>query len=33
MNNMQDWNACRDALIGRVGDIARLSPECYAGSR
>lgn len=31
MNNMQDWNAYRDALIGRVGDIARLSPDVLRG--
>ena len=24
---MQDWNACRDALLGRVGEYAKLSPD------
>jgi hypothetical protein len=27
MSNMQDWNAYRDALLERVGDFAKLSPE------
>lgn len=31
MRNMQDWNAYRDALIGRVGDFARLSPDVLRG--
>ncbi|WP_348648996.1 carboxymuconolactone decarboxylase family protein [Rhizobium sp. P38BS-XIX] len=31
MNNMQDWNAYRDALIGRVGDFAKLSPDVLRG--
>lgn len=31
MSNMQDWNAYRDALIGRVGDFAKLSPEVLRG--
>nr|WP_027488859.1 carboxymuconolactone decarboxylase family protein [Allorhizobium undicola] len=28
---MQDWNAYRDALMGRVGDIAKLSPDVLRG--
>ncbi|SCY88569.1 alkylhydroperoxidase AhpD family core domain-containing protein [Rhizobium sp. NFACC06-2] len=31
MNNMQDWNAYRDALISRVGDFAKLSPDVLRG--
>lgn len=31
MNNMQDWNAYRDVLIGRVGDFAKLSPDVLRG--
>lgn len=31
MSNMQDWNAYRDALIGRVGDFAKLSPDVLRG--
>lgn len=31
MNNMQDWNSYRDALIGRVGDFAKLSPDVLRG--
>ncbi|WP_309486615.1 hypothetical protein [Sinorhizobium sp. 8-89] len=27
MDTMQDWNAYRHALIGRVGDFAKLSPD------
>ena len=30
-NNMQDWNAYREALIGRVGDYAKLSPDVLRG--
>lgn len=28
---MQDWNAYRDALLGRVGDFAKLSPDVLRG--
>ncbi|AYG68305.1 MULTISPECIES: carboxymuconolactone decarboxylase family protein [unclassified Rhizobium] len=28
---MQDWNAYRDTLIGRVGDFAKLSPDVLRG--
>ncbi len=28
---MQDWNAYRDALFGRVGDFAKLSPDVLRG--
>ncbi len=31
MDRMQDWNAYRDALMGRVGDFARLSPDVLRG--
>jgi len=31
MSNMPDWNAYRDALIGRVGDFAKLSPDILRG--
>lgn len=31
MSNMQDWNSYRDALIGRVGDFAKLSPDVLRG--
>lgn len=31
MTNMQDWNAYRDALIGRVGEFAKLSPDVLRG--
>ena len=31
MSHMQDWNAYRDALIGRVRDFAKLSPEVMSG--
>ena len=31
MSNMQDWNAYRDALIGRVGEFAKLSPDVLTG--
>ncbi|WP_350223735.1 carboxymuconolactone decarboxylase family protein [Rhizobium sp. CNPSo 3464] len=31
MSNMQDWNAYRDALIGRVGEFAKLSPDVLNG--
>jgi alkylhydroperoxidase/carboxymuconolactone decarboxylase family protein YurZ len=31
MNHMQDWNAYRDALMGRVGDFAKLSPDVVRG--
>lgn len=28
---MQDWNAFRDTLMSRVGDIAKLSPDVLRG--
>ncbi|MGX7741754.1 carboxymuconolactone decarboxylase family protein [Rhodopseudomonas parapalustris] len=28
---MQDWNAYRNALLGRVGDFANLSPDVLRG--
>lgn len=28
---MQDWNAYRDTLLGRVGDFAQLSPDVLRG--
>ncbi|ASL47596.1 Alkyl hydroperoxide reductase AhpD [Burkholderia sp. AD24] len=28
---MQDWNAYRDALLGRVADYAKLSPDVMRG--
>lgn len=28
---MQDWNAYRDALLNRVGDFAKLSPDVLRG--
>jgi AhpD family alkylhydroperoxidase len=28
---IQDWNAYRSALIGRVGDLAALSPDAIRG--
>jgi AhpD family alkylhydroperoxidase len=28
---MQDWNAYRDALLGRVGEYAKQSPEIVRG--
>ena len=28
---MQDWNAYRDALLGRVGEYAKLSPDVMRG--
>lgn len=28
---MQDWNSYRDALLGRVGDFAKLSPDVLRG--
>ncbi|QGZ42910.1 AhpD family alkylhydroperoxidase [Pseudoduganella flava] len=28
---IQDWNAYRSALIGRVGDLATLSPDAIRG--
>ncbi|BBB07730.1 carboxymuconolactone decarboxylase family protein [Sphingopyxis sp. EG6] len=31
MNNMQDWNAYRGALLNRVGDFAKLSPDVMRG--
>lgn len=31
MNNMQDWNAYRDALLGRVGEFSKLSPDVLRG--
>ncbi len=31
MNNMQDWNGYRDALFGRIGDYAALSPDVLRG--
>lgn len=31
MSNMQDWNSYRGALIGRVGDFAKLSPDVLRG--
>ena len=31
MGTLQDWNGYRDALIGRVGDFARLSPDVLRG--
>lgn len=31
MSNMQDWNAYRHALIGRVGEFAKLSPDVLRG--
>jgi hypothetical protein len=31
MSNMQDWNAYRDALIGRGGKFAKLSPQVTRG--
>lgn len=31
MTNMQDWNAYRDALLGRVGEFAKLSPDVLRG--
>jgi AhpD family alkylhydroperoxidase len=31
MNHMQDWNAYRDALMGRVGEFAKLSPDVVRG--
>ncbi|ANK84581.1 carboxymuconolactone decarboxylase protein [Rhizobium sp. N1314] len=31
MSHMQDWNAYRDTLIGRVGDFAKLSPDVLRG--
>ncbi len=31
MATLQDWNGYRDALIGRVGDFARLSPDVLRG--
>jgi AhpD family alkylhydroperoxidase len=29
--HMQDWNAYRDALVERVGDFAKLSPDVMRG--
>ncbi len=31
MNQMQDWNAFRDALGARVGEFAELNPEAMRG--
>jgi len=31
MNNMQDWNQYRHALLGRVGDFSKLSPDVLRG--
>lgn len=31
MENMQDWNAYREMLLGRVGDFASLSPDVLRG--
>ncbi|WP_345773583.1 carboxymuconolactone decarboxylase family protein [Aquamicrobium sp. NLF2-7] len=31
MRNMQDWNAYRDVLIGRVGDFSKQSPDVLRG--
>jgi hypothetical protein len=28
---MQDWNAYRDALPGRVGEFAKMSPDVMRG--
>lgn len=28
---MKDWNAYRDALLGRVGDFAKLNPDVLRG--
>jgi AhpD family alkylhydroperoxidase len=28
---MQDWNAYRDVLLGRVGEYAKLSPDVMRG--
>ncbi|WP_338762932.1 carboxymuconolactone decarboxylase family protein [Massilia sp. METH4] len=28
---IQDWNAYRSALVGRVGDLAKLSPDAIRG--
>ena len=31
MTTMQDWNAYRDALLGRVGEFSKLSPDVMRG--
>lgn len=31
MTSMQDWNAYRDALLGRVGEFSKLSPDVLRG--
>jgi len=31
MSHMQDWNAYRDSLLGRVGDFAKLNPDVLRG--
>lgn len=31
MSNMQDWNGYRDALMERVGDFAKMSPDVLRG--
>ena len=31
MSHMQDWNAYRDTLLGRVGDFGKLSPDVLRG--
>lgn len=31
MSKMQDWNAYREALFGRVGEFGKLSPDVLRG--
>ena len=31
MSHMQDWNAYRETLMGRIGDFGELSPDALRG--